>query len=254
MEMKWGYGGFVSSEVKQISRGGTEFGIVEGYIASFKIEDSSFPDKFERGAFLDSIEEHRQRDARPIRLNFQHNRDTIGGFPIATVFEDDRGLFGVAEINLDKQAGREVYSLAKQGVLRDFSIGFIPEEWTIVDDTRIISRARIMEGSIVDEPMNPDAQIINVKNADQGDFFGAKDVSAWTDRDLEAALVSTKHFSRAAVKALVSRLRDAGPGDESPEAKGTTNSPGIDNSPKVELLSDLLAELKGFSDKLNGAG
>ena len=250
MEMKWGYGGLVTSEVKQISRNGTDFGIVEGYIASFKVEELDFPDKFEKGAFLDSIEEHRQRDARPIRLNFQHDRSPIGGFPISSVFEDDRGLFGVAEINLDRQLGREVYSLAKQGVLRDFSIGFIPQEWKIVDDTRIISKARIMEGSIVDEPMNPDAQIINVKNADQTDFFGSKDVSSWTDRDLEAALVSTKQFSRSAVKALVARLREVDPGEESPEVKATE----LDNTPEGDVLSELLEELKSFSDRLNEAG
>ena len=242
MEMKWGYGGFVTTDAKAISRNGTDFGIVEGYIASFKVEDMAFPDKFEKGAFLDSIEEHRQRDARPIRLNFQHDRNPIGGFPISSVFEDERGLFGVAEINLDRQLGREVYSLAKQGVLRDFSIGFIPQEWTIKDDTRIITRARIMEGSIVDEPMNPDAQIVSVKNADTGDFFGAKDVAAWTDRDLEAALTATKQFSRSAVKALVGRLRELDP------------SVQIDKSPEDVVLSELLAELKGFSDKLNGAG
>jgi HK97 family phage prohead protease len=250
MQMKWGYGGTVTSETKTITRNGSDFGLVEGYIASFKTEDVPFPDKFERGAFLDSIEEHRQRDARPIRLNFQHNRSPIGGFPIHSVFEDDRGLFGVAEINLDNQLGREVYSLAKQGVLRDFSIGFIPEEWTIVDDTRLITKARIMEGSIVDEPMNPDAQIVNVKNADQADFFGAKDVAVWTDRDLEAALVSTKQFSRSAVKALVGRLREVDP----EEIKKTIEVAPVDTDASGELLSELLAELKGFSDKLNGAG
>ena len=245
MEMKWGFGGFVTEDVKMVSRNGSDFGVVEGYIASFKVEDVPFPDKFVKGCFEDSIEEHRQRDARPIRLNFQHDRNPIGGFPISSVFEDDRGLFGVAEINLDRQLGREVYSLAKQGVLRDFSIGFIPQEWTIVDDTRIISKARIMEGSIVDEPMNPDAQIINVKNADQTDFFGVKDVNAWTDRDLEAALVSTKQFSRSAVKALVSRLREADPAAAAEKA-------AIANAPEDTLLSDLLAELKEFSARLKG--
>lgn len=240
MEMKWGFGGVVTSEAKTIHRNGTDFGIVEGYIASFKIEDSPFPDKFERGAFLESIEDHRKREGRPIRLNFQHNRDPIGGFPINTVHEDERGLFGVAEINLDRQIGREVYSLAKQGVLRDFSIGFIPQDWTIVDDTRIISKARIMEGSIVDEPMNQDSQIISVKNADTGDFFGAKDIAAWTDRDLEAALNATKQFSRSAVKALVGRLRELDP--EAP----------LDEAPKDTVLSEVLEELKGFSERLKG--
>ena len=244
MELKWTHGGHLSPECKTIERDGQQFGIVEGYIASFKIEEMAYPDKFEKGAFLDSIADHKRRGNRPIRLNFQHERNPIGGFPIDSVFEDERGLFGVAEINLEKQLGREVYALAKQGVLRDFSIGFVPTEWNIEDDTRIISKAQVFEGSIVDEPMNPDAQVTSVKNADNGTFFRSVDVTEWTDRDLEAALTSTKQFSRSAVKALVGRLRDVD--------GGTLPADKVDTPEDLNVLSDLLAELKGFSDKLKG--
>lgn len=242
--MKWAHGGSLSGDCKTLERDGQTYGIVEGYIASFKTEELAYPDKFEKGAFLDSIADHKSRNNRPIRLNFQHERNPIGGFPIDSVFEDERGLFGVAEINLDKQLGREVYALAKQGVLRDFSIGFVPVEWKIDEDTRIISKAKIFEGSLVDEPMNPDAQVTSVKNADNGTFFRSVDVTEWTDRDLEAALTSTKQFSRSAVKALVGRLRDVD-GAAPPVDK-------VDTPEDLNVLSELLAELKGFSDKLKG--
>ena len=239
MEMKWADGGFVTDEVKTFARDGVNLAEVAGYIASFKLEDDPFPDKFEAGAFLDSIAEHQRRGDRPIRLNFQHQRNPIGGFPIEKVREDARGLFGVAEINLDRQLGREVYALAKQGVIRDFSIGFIPQEWTIEEDTRFITKARIMEGSLVDEPMNPDAQVTVTKGADAGSFFRAVDVSSWTDRDLEAVLSSTKQFSRSAVKALVERLRPV---------DGT--DPIVDESTEKSLPSPLLEQLNEFRASL----
>ena len=77
--------------------------------------------------------------------------------------EDSRGLFGRGEINLGMQLGREAYSLAQQGVLSDFSLGFIAVEDKIDGAIREIYEASIMEASIVDEPINMDAQITEVK-------------------------------------------------------------------------------------------
>lgn len=245
MQTKWATGGQVI-EVKESERDGIPVGRVEGYIASFKIETMSFPDKFERGAFTGSIAEHKRRGDRPIRLNFMHNRDPIGGFPIQEVYEDERGLRGVAEINLDRQLGREVYSLAKQGVIRDFSIGFIPHDWTIEDDTRLITRASIMEGSLVDEPMNKDAQVISVKSGDALSFYRATDIAAWTDRDLEAALMNTRQFSRQAAKSLVGRLREIEPDTKADDS--------LDEGFPIVVPSDFAAALKAFSDSLNEEG
>ena len=75
-------------------------------------------------------------------------------------------MFGTAEVNLEVQQGREVFALAKQGVLVDFSIGFIPVVSSFDEDTNIrtITEAIIIEGSIVDEPMNIRARITSVKS------------------------------------------------------------------------------------------
>lgn len=147
-------------EYKQEQRNGVPVGIVAGYMATWDLDRGD--DKFLKGAFLDSIAEHREKD-RPIRLKKGHD-ETIGGFPIDSVREDDRGLYGVGEINLDTQEGREAFSLAKQGVLSDFSIGFSVVDFEIHDGVRIIKNAVIWETSVVDEPMNPEANITEVKS------------------------------------------------------------------------------------------
>jgi HK97 family phage prohead protease len=171
MERKHAYLGGCVTEAKgeQTDRNGVRIGIVEGYLASWKQEDGPYPDRIVRGAFADSIADHRKRNNRQVRLNYMHVRDPIGGFPIETVKEDDRGLWGVGEINLDIQQGREAYSLAKQGVLVDMSVGYSAEAKQFEKqgevEVRVLTKVRLYEASLVDEPMNKDAQVTAVKSA-----------------------------------------------------------------------------------------
>lgn len=151
-------------EVKEEDRNGVKVGIVKGYIATWDVDRGDWTgvkDQFVRGAFLKSLAEHREKN-RQIRLKDHHGR-TIGGFPIEMVKEDDIGLLGVGEVNLEVQQGREAHSLAKQGVLVDFSIGYSVVDSTMENDLRTITEAIVWEGSIVDEPMNPKAKITEVK-------------------------------------------------------------------------------------------
>lgn len=152
------FGGLVS-EVKEESVNGVPVGIVKGYIATWSLDRGN--DRFVKGAFHDSLIELRAKN-RPIRLKDHHFR-TIGGFPIDRAFEDDKGLFTVGHINLEVQQGREAFSLAKQGVLSDFSIMFTVVEFEMDNEIRIIKKAILWEGSLVDEPMNTEAQITEVK-------------------------------------------------------------------------------------------
>jgi HK97 family phage prohead protease len=147
-------------EVKQIDRAGIPIGVVEGHIATWDIDRGD--DKFIKGAFLDSIAEHKRIGKKQIPLKDFHG-NTVGGWPIEQLKEDATGLFGVAEINLELEQGRDVYSLAKFGVYDSFSIGFWPIDIAFENDLRIISKAEILEGSILDVPMNPHAQVTEVK-------------------------------------------------------------------------------------------
>lgn len=195
------------TEVKEETREGVRIGIVEGYIATWDIDEGDFfgiKDRFKRGAFVESILEHIQRNGRQVRLKDHHGR-TVGGFPIGTVQEDERGLFGRGEINLEVQQGLEAYMLAKQGVLTDFSIGFSVIESEMDGDVRTITKALIWEGSIVDEPMNRAANITAVKKEGGNmQLYKSEDVNEWTERDVEKALREGAQFSKNAAKIVIS--------------------------------------------------
>lgn len=142
--------------------GDIEVGVAEGLLATWDLDEGN--DRFHRGAFLESIQEHKQRNNRQIRLSHEHD-DLVGGFPIQEVEETSEGLAVVAHINLDHTLGKNDWSLVKQRVLVDFSIGFSAEDWMITDeDIREIFKARIWHGSLVGEPMNRAAQITSVKS------------------------------------------------------------------------------------------
>jgi HK97 family phage prohead protease len=159
---------FNITETKQDVINGQKVGIIKGHAAAFtkdRVEDI-----IEKGAFLGTLKEHTARGNRQIRMKFQHKRDEIiGGFPVSLAREDEKGLFVEGHINLEVQRGREVFSLAKQGVLEDMSIGFIipqgGQEFIEVDGDRVrlIKQIDLREISIVDEPANADAQITEVK-------------------------------------------------------------------------------------------
>jgi hypothetical protein len=199
------HGGYVKA-IEQTERNGVPVGIVEGYIATWDVDRGGWDgvkDQFIRGAFTKSLERHR-KTGRQIRFKDMHGR-TVGGFPIETVKEDDIGLFGRAEINLEVQQGREAFSLAKQKVLVDFSVGWgLGKGSTIKDGVRSIPEAEIWEGSIVDEPMNPAAQITAVKAID---FSTLSDVEI---RELERAMKEGIKFDNKDAKQIISLMKSAG--------------------------------------------
>jgi len=153
-------------EHKEIERDGVRLGIIECLIATWE-EDTGgvfgIPDRFERGAFAGSIEEHKRRNNRMVRLKDQHG-GVVGGFPIDTVEERADGLFAVGEINLETKRGAEIWALIRQGVLVDMSVGFRALKDRIESGVRIISKAILWEGSVVDEPANRGANILNLKS------------------------------------------------------------------------------------------
>ena len=210
-------------ETKILERNGVKVGIVEGYIATWDLDRGDWwgvKDQFLKGAFSKSLSDLRIRK-RQVRLKDHHGR-TVGGFPIETVKEDDTGLFGIGEINLEVQQGAEAYSLAKQGVLSDFSIGFSIDVYEMDEekDIRTIKEATVWEGSIVDEPMNPYANITSVKgiakkladeigvtedvllsalknnNIPTHEKITSESLKDMTERDIENVLIDTGMFSR----------------------------------------------------------
>lgn len=144
---------------------GVPVGVLAGYLSTWDPDTGGkfgVPDQFVRGAWTKSIAEHKARGNRQVRFKDNHGQ-TVGGFPIETVEEDGRGLFGVAHVNLDTRAGRELYSLARQGVITDFSVGYTAIRDKVEGGVRRIYEARLWEASGVDEPANPRANILEVR-------------------------------------------------------------------------------------------
>lgn len=159
-----------AGEVKQETINGVAIGVVEGYASTWDVDRGN--DVIIRGAFAATIARH-AGEGRQVRMLWQHNGDQlIGGFPAEKMREDERGLFVRGEINLETQAGREAYALAKQGVLSDFSVGFsIPSRDAVKyndmgdRNVREIREVELWEVSLVGEPMNPHANVMAVKRA-----------------------------------------------------------------------------------------
>jgi HK97 family phage prohead protease len=159
---------FSVSECKQVENNqGVEVGVIKGYASTFGNVDR-YDDVILAGAFIKTLENYKKK-GRMIRMLWTHKCDElIGGYPASLAREDNKGLYVEGQINLETQRGREAYSLAKQGVLEDFSIGFTINEASTenIDGVavRVISEVNLFEVSLVGEPMNPEAQITQVKS------------------------------------------------------------------------------------------
>ncbi len=248
-------GGHITATKIHETEAGVRVGIVEGYIATWDIDRGDFMgvrDQFKKGAFVESILDHIRR-RRQVRLKDHHGR-TVGGFPIEFVKEDERGLFGVGEVNLEVQQGRELYSLAQQGVLVDFSIGFSVEEFDMDGDLRTITKAIIWEGSVVDEPMNPAANITQVKHNEGEDddvnYFKSADVQDWTQRDVEKALREGAKFSKNAAKAIISLNIRTGKDGHEDEDDDTAKAADEKKAAEQTQMTELLSALKGLSETI----
>lgn len=142
-----------------------EQGVFSGYAAAFGNVDAG-GDIILRGAFQRSL----NNNGGDVPISWQH-RDLIGKGIEA--HEDDRGLFVRGQLNLEVQAGREAFALAKQGAVKGLSIEYqsLPSKTTIdAAGHRILHELKWLGYSLVTHSMNESATIIDVKaQADQAE-------------------------------------------------------------------------------------
>ncbi len=188
--------GYVT-EARTTTNGGVEVGSLTGlattYIPERPFDSRNLPKRFEKTAFDKTIEAHKARNDRPIRILREHvSGDLIGGAPISEVHAGEQGLEFRAEINLQTQLGRESYALAEQGVLSDISMGYSVPNHTVESSGDIVAtEVNIFEFSLVGEPANHGAQITSLESL--------------TPRSLEKALIRGG-FSRSQAKEFVSKV------------------------------------------------
>ncbi|WP_295879128.1 HK97 family phage prohead protease [uncultured Bartonella sp.] len=144
-------------DVKNLAEDGT----FEGYGSIFGNVDC-YRESVVKGAFSKTLKKHEQ-DNNPVLMLWQHSwEDPIGVWK--ELKEDDRGLYGVGEINLDVQKGREAYSLMKQRALTGLSIGYKEVKYTDNAEVRLLEEIDLYEISPVTFPANEEARISTVKS------------------------------------------------------------------------------------------
>ncbi len=125
---------------------------------------------FDFPAFKESILEWKLRGVRPpILFNHSANEPTskIGEF--VSLQEIPSGLLVEGQLNLKNPLALEVYESMLNGSLDSLSVGFEYVSTYMTDDIRHISKALLIEGSVVTMPAEPRAQILAVKSRSTND-------------------------------------------------------------------------------------
>lgn len=142
-------------------------GTFTGYGSVFGNVDS-YGEAVMKGAFEKSLKKH-EAENLPIVMLWQHDRTNPIGI-WKNVHEDEYGLCGEGEINLDTQQGREAYSLMKQGALNGLSIGYKEILASSKGNVRSLTELELYEISPVTFPANTEARITGIKSERIADF------------------------------------------------------------------------------------
>lgn len=229
-----------------------EQGTFEAYLAVFGNIDHD-NDIIEKSAFTD--DKKSQGNTKSYPLLYNHDLMTpIGGFVIKTI--DSHGVLidGFFDVQNNEQA-KQVHSLIMKGVDIKLSVGFIAQksEHAVRENktVRIITKGKIMEGSIVPFPSNERAEFIDVKNQDleniQEESVNIKSLSeAETLRDIEDILKERADFSKSERKTLISKIKEYSQRDADIEVKSELPDVVCDFAQLVqqEYENIILAKLK----------
>ena len=145
----------------------------------------------------------RSEDKALCQFCYQHNYDQIiGKFDYDAFRVDDKGLLFEADL-LPTSWGKDAEVLIKEGILKEFSIGYYPMNWhwkqTADGEIRVLDEIALREISIVTIPANPEARLVSAKNApEQKDDPAAIDYASKTDEELDemARAISTEQTAR----------------------------------------------------------
>mgnify|MGYP000978101709 CR=1 FL=1 len=191
-----------SFEVKAMSED-TEFFEFSAYLATWGNIDR-VDDVLVKGCFDESL-----KMLTP-KLLWQHRWDDVIGV-FTEIKSDDNGLFVKGKLpKADTLVSGRVIPQMKVGSVRSMSVGFSVVEATYNNDTgvRMITKAALFEGSLVDMPVNTKAKVIDMKKFEIGDCEVVK-----TKREFEALLRESGAFSQKSCVYLASRFREDKPSE-----------------------------------------
>jgi hypothetical protein len=184
---------FEVKEVVDQADGGWE---IAGYASTFGPPADSYGDVIAPGAFAASIAE------RATKFLYEHHT------PIGKQLElreDPHGLWGRWTI-VDTAIGTDAYKLARAGVLDSLSIGYMTDEYKMLDDgTRLLQKVSLFEVSAVAIPANENAVITDVKAARRRRQAHRRKGMGWDGDDDEG--IST--FAEGSYEQLAEDLEEA---------------------------------------------
>jgi HK97 family phage prohead protease len=137
-----------------------------GYAATFDQEPDAQADVIAPGAFTQSIEDWKAREAWPPLLwnhDFQTPASVLG--VVTNMREDDRGLLVNGRLDLDHEPAVAVWKGMKSGRITTFSFAFlIIEEHERADGARVLSELDVLDITITPTPANRNARLVSVKS------------------------------------------------------------------------------------------
>lgn len=132
-----------------------------GYASTFGGEPDAYGDIVARGAFTDTIAEHRSKGTTPALLWSHDMSQPIG--VIVKLAENEHGLLIEGRLTLEVSKAAEAYALMKAGALA-FSIGYRTQKSTATGKrTQRLDSVKLYEVSAVAIPANTNAKLVSVK-------------------------------------------------------------------------------------------
>ena len=118
----------------------------------------------QRGAFRQSLEQHRADGTKPVMLWAHDPSEIIGVW--TEIREDEKGLFVRGRLITSTARGREAYDLLKAGALNGLSIGFrvLKGGETRQAGVRILTGIDVREISLVGMPSAGRARITSIRS------------------------------------------------------------------------------------------
>jgi uncharacterized protein len=195
-------------------------GLVTGYAAVFGGIDS-YGDTIVKGAFRESLAQHKSNGSAPVML-WAHKADAPIGRWIEMA-EDARGLKVTGQINMRTAAGTDAFEHLKAGDVNGLSIGYRVSKGgsEYREGINYLKAIDLAEVSVVGVPADSAARISSVK---------AQAIRPATVRDFEDALTQLG-FSRRESKAIASK--------------------GFAGAAQDDGLNELIAALKAASQQFN---
>ncbi|MCC8930825.1 HK97 family phage prohead protease [Rhodococcus sp. I2R] len=129
-----------------------------GQVAEIRTQSGSYRESFAQGVFADDA---------PATVHANHGWKTRGELPVGTVISGKNRPEGYyVECRIANTArGDEVLELARDGVLKYFSVGFLPGTHETRDGVLVRTKAALREVSITEVPAYKGAAIESVRSA-----------------------------------------------------------------------------------------